>query len=246
MSNDLRISLNEFRALLRKAFEGIYGHSRDWNALADLILWLEYRGLKGLESLFAAAPSLKAEYKLTLELSSQLDLSVNAKGASLLSLCPEIGDLLIANAQTTGVCAMQINNVTDAELIAATVNRCGQSGMAAAAWWPGQDGSGAIAFQSKNEAEPNLYRIDLPSGFEEYSDVFIVVDQSLENIQGNHPDWFSYLEDGQTPSNEINNIYLSHLDNGYEISGNDYSRLCKLADRILVEATEQSRQGAGE
>lgn len=246
MSNDLTISLNEFRALLRKAFEGTYGHGRDWNALADLILWLEYRGLGGLRIFFEAESGLNIADRPKVE--SHLDGKITIEGQekSLLSFCPELGDLLIAAALNSGHCVMQITNVSHAEIVVATVNRCTRNGLAAVAWWPGKGDWGMIAFQEPGETEPNLYRIELPPDFKDYSGVKIIADKSLKNIQKNFPKWFYFLKSGQQPSSEIDDLYLAHLDNGYKISTDDYRRLSESADRILVEATEQSRQGAGE
>ncbi len=246
MSDDLTISLNEFRALLRKAFEGIYGHSRDWNALADLVLWLEYRGLDGLKMFFDAEPLLNRHSFKTDITYSEMETVIFGNGNSLFSLCLEAGDILISKARNQGVCVMQLNDFSDLEIITATVDRCVKNGLSAAAWWPDRNGQAAIAFQDQGEHEPSFYKIELPTGFESLSFGTIIADKSLKNIRERFPQWFSLLEKEKVTASEINNKYLAHLDNGYRINFVDYSHLSKLADRVLVEATEQSRKGAGE
>lgn len=245
MSN-LTISLNEFRALLRKAFEGVYRHDKDWNALADLVLWLEYRGLNGLQVFIDAEASLDVADRPILERQPNGEVIVKGRGMSLLGCSLEIGDLLIAEAVQSGSCVMQVKDMLDPEFLAATVSRCADNGLAGAAWWPGENNWGMIAFQEEIDTQPNLYRVKLPLGYENYSDITLIADKSLENIQNKYPSWFSFLKLGQRPASEIDNLYLRHLDNGYQISEGNYKRLCHIADRVLVEATEQSRRGAGE
>ncbi len=245
MADTLTISLNELRALLRKVFEGIYGHTRDWNALTDLVLWLEFYDLNGLEKLFSAEPHLGQAHprKYT---SSKGEAKIDADNGSLLELSDMIGDFLIADARRTGQAIIHIENTQHQAVIAACVARCAKAGFAAVAWWRGKKDRGSIAFQSPEESAPNLFKITLPEGFEGYDYVTVILNSSMDEIKHAYPSWFSFLEAEQFPANEIARRYEEHLDKGFRITRSDYDRLCILADRVLVEASEASRKGAGE
>ena len=245
MAEYLTISLNELRALLRKAFEGVYGHTRDWNALTDLVLWLEFYDLDGLEKVFSAQGRLGGS-RPKMFYSAKGERKVDAGGSTLLELNDTVGDFLIADARVSGKAIIHIENVAQPDIIAACVARCSKAGFAATAWWPEAKGQACIAFQDVDEKAPNLFKIELPQNFAGYDFVTVVLASSIDDIKQAHPIWFSFLKDGQIPANEIALRYDEHLDRGFKISEADYKRLCKMADRVLVEASEASRQGAGE
>lgn len=230
---------------MRKAFEGIYSHDRDWNALADLVLWLEFRGLSGLSKFFEAETLMQTSSKPSC-VKSNNGYVLDGKGNSLLSFSHLAADIAIARALQDGQCVMQIKETVHSDVIAASVDSCARNGLAAAAWWPGEKDWSYIAFQESNEPAPNLYRISLPQGHKSYNHVTLIASERLAYIETSFPEWFAFKKGTQTLSNEISNRYLDHLDNGFTLSRIDYDRLCGCADKILVESTEQSRQGAGE
>ncbi len=245
MSSGVTLSLNELRALLRKAFEGIYGHDHDWNALTDLVLWLEFHDLDGLKIFFDAEPGLPCDIP-NLSEGDNGDILIDGKGGSFLQFNVTSCDLLVSKAKTAGQAVLHVNNTKHVQVITASVARCASSGLAAAAWWPSEENSAYIAFQEAGARAPNLFRVSLPAGFENYEGVTIIAAPSIKDIQTRYQDWFQFQKSGQTPSNEIEERYQQHLDHGFAMSVDDYKRLCHYADRVLVEATEQSRRGAGE
>lgn len=246
MSDQITISLNELRALLRKAFEGIYGHGRDWNALTNSILWLEYRGLGGIDTFLKTEPSLHGSVDLQMIKLEAQELEFEGNSRSLMSYGLEICDLLIGRTKKHGPQIFQLKNMGDAMMVAEMVTHCAARDLSAAAWWSGEGGAGWIAFQGRTDKEPNFYKIDLPDSFQDFSEITIITDYSMKDIMDKHPEWFQLLESGKIAASEIENRYLRHLDNGILLSKLQYNTLCQLADRVLVEATEQSRRGAGE
>ena len=95
MSEQITLSLNELRALLRKAFEGVFGHERDWNAMADNVLWLESHGYDGLATFFAAYPKMIADKKASLSITPSGEIIINSHGTSLLEYVHLVGDILL-------------------------------------------------------------------------------------------------------------------------------------------------------
>lgn len=59
MAKQLNLSVNELWALLRRTFEALYGHERDYYDMARTVLWLECHGHDGVGQLIGALPHLE-------------------------------------------------------------------------------------------------------------------------------------------------------------------------------------------
>ena len=49
----MKVSKNELKASLHKAFEGLGFHSGDYHNAADMVIWLETHGFYGFDRLLA-------------------------------------------------------------------------------------------------------------------------------------------------------------------------------------------------
>lgn len=197
MSDHITISLNELRALLRKAFEGVFGHSRDWNAMADTVISLECDGYNGLNIFFKNYPAMHAGRKAIMSRSLEGDFVIEPHGTSLLEYVHLLGDLLLVDAQKTGQAKGRINAATNPEVLKALQRRFSEAGWRA-------------DYSIENET-------------------IVVALNRAEVTPQKHSDG-----------------YYQILDNGYMMTRVNYIKLCEYADKVLVPATEQSRQGAGE
>jgi len=196
MSDKITISLNELRALLRKAFEGVFGHSRDWNAMADTVIWLECNDLGGMRFFFEAYREMRLGRKASM-LQSPAGISINANGTSLLEFVHLLGDVLLAEAKDKGWAKAQVSSAKHPQVLQIAIDRIVKAGFSA-------------SYSSKGDE--------------------IVFDVSSDKLQ----------------SLNSSEHYHHVLDNGYSMARADYIKLCEYADKVLVPATEQSRQGAGE
>jgi len=237
------LSLNEFRALLRKAFEGLYAHDQDWNALADLVLWLEFHGLSGLDVFLGSASSLPGPAPISYRDDEQI--LVNGNGASLLTFNNRACDLLLADANMMGQSQLRVINVKHQDIIAASVARCAEEGFASVAWWIDEGGTARVVFQQALDQAPKLYKIQNGVKHVHNNEITIMASKHIADIESSSPDWVDLNEDNVL-QNQISNRYDEFLDHGFSLSGADYGQLCQLANKVLVEATEKSRQGAGE
>lgn len=247
MSDTLTISLNEFRALLRKAFEGLFGHERDWNALADLVLWLECHGRDGLAIFLSRASALSQMPTAKLERSRPGHIEVSAHSQSMLLLHHSVCDLATAEvkSKTTRVVNIQIKQAVDPSIIVASVAHSAEYGLAAAAWWPGEEGWAHTATQDGNDSAPYLRRITLPTSHKAMRDITFIVAESASDIERDYSDWFLFQQGNRQLPQETQQLFLNQLDGGCMMSVSDYERLTQLANAVLVEATDASRQGAG-
>ncbi len=245
MAEAITISLNEFRALMRKAFEGVYAHRHDINALADHVLWLEYHGLSGLDIFLESCAGLEEWRSPDLQERSNGDLDIDARGQCMLALNDMVCDLVFDRALGRNMGTLHIQNALNPQVIVSGLARCKHYGLAGAAWWPGTGEWAHIAVLDGDSPVPYLCRIDLPEGVGALSATTLIVADAFEKIDAKYPEWFAFRRGHTTPANEIQQSYLSHLDHGFSLSKEKYRKICALADRVLVEATEQSRRGAG-
>jgi hypothetical protein len=201
MSAPLRLSHNELSALLKYAFQGLFGHSQDWGALAENVLWLETHGFYGMAMLM---DGLRTETLHSFEgtvSDTPSGFKFNFEGGSLLMGLPMIVDFAIARTRNKGECTIE---VVSAEHIKALIS------VEAAVC---RSGLYACACHDKGKLSCSL------------------------NPQAN-------IVSHEFSESDI--YYQQCLNDGIMVNRADYKALNDIADRTLVEASEASRQGAGE
>ncbi|NNE57986.1 MAG: DUF3726 domain-containing protein [Hellea sp.] len=247
MAETITISINEFRALLRKAFEGLYVHEQDYNQLARLVIWLECRKLSGIKMFLEAEDGPGSRWDLNLNELDSGEYFIEANGMSLLCFNDLACDLAIGRAKNSGMSIVHISGAMHPEVIAASVARCVRNGLSACAWWPDEDVEVAnLASQEAGQAEPMMCRVDLPKSYGGHiENVTLVCAEKLSDLESKYRHWFSYKDEDYIASDMLSSTFTQSLDNGLTLSMESYKRLCHCADRVLVEATEASRRGAG-
>jgi len=65
----VKVSKNELKASLHKAFEGLGFHSGDYHNAADMVIWLETHGFYGFDRLLAALSYLNTTAPVHADLS---------------------------------------------------------------------------------------------------------------------------------------------------------------------------------
>ncbi len=111
MSDTITLSINELRALLRKAFEGVFGHSRDWNAMTDTVIWLECHNHNGMAIFFECYSNLKPDRQAHLSRLSANEWVIDPNGAPLIEYVHHLSDILLAAAKNTGRAEARVNTV---------------------------------------------------------------------------------------------------------------------------------------
>lgn len=247
MTDTITISINEFRAILRKAFEGLYAHDHDYNQLARLVIWLECRQLSGVEMFLEAEANHGAEWDLKLNELEAGEYEIEANGLSLLCFSDLACDLAIGRAKYTGFSVVHISGAMHSEVVAASVARCARNGLAAIAWWPDENsGVANMASQRLDQTAPMMCRVDLPKAYEDTIEkVTLVCATKMSVLEEHFADWFSYKDENYVAADALTSTYTQSIDKGLTLSMDSYKQLCKCADRVLVEATEASRRGAG-
>ena len=133
------------------------------------------------------------------------------------------------------------------EVAAASVARCVRNRLAAIAWWPDKDPRVAnMASQRLDQTAPMMCRVDLPQSYAGSIDkVTLVCANKMSVLEDHFASWFSYKDESYVAADALTSTYTQSLDKGLTLSMHLYEQLCQCADRVLVEATEASRRGAG-
>ncbi len=240
----MRSSMNELSSLLKRVFESLFAHSIDFEACAADILWLETRQLGGVALLCDALPELAVYRSLNTE-----DLAsdhVNCGGSSLIPVACLIGDTLTARTLTSGSGSMQLESAQHGMAVVPAIARAANRGMSIRARWV--------------DAQKDLY----------HDFCFAAGEEHPRHIQCSHPqhqaDATALLIDSRTsPTTRAESSCVGQhgdhgvsmntevfrqrvalsVENGLVIDDEHYAMLCSVADRLLVEASEESRRGAG-
>jgi hypothetical protein len=250
----IRISINEFKALLNRACEAYYGHKYDFEDTAAIIQWLELHELMGVVNFLEITNVDPKKLKLLPVISEDQKkrFVFRNQDHSLIHTSSIITDMTLAKCHQDNLCHTNIINILDPIAILPSLIRCSQKGYHAKAWW--------------TDSEKNLLHMASINPNEKYPSYSIIKINTL--IPNNNSDLdlicsrnrINSIESSikiQPISNKENIIqeisvsefkqYYNHkIINGLHIKTNYYQKLLQIADQILVEASEQSRLGAGE
>lgn len=251
VSGSLRLSRNELLALLRRVFEALFAKSCDYEALAEQIVWLECHGLGGLDLLHdCLAPLDREEHhgeRLLLDacLAQGALIDLDADGESLICFGDLLADVAIARCARHETCKVEITNLREGQAIVPQIHRMAMAGRFAAARVTNRkSGKSWYAQVTGSSPLPELYGWDGAKDCGERVALSLVCSANeqalLSAIMDLYPNWPEpTMSAGQLARN-----YRDCLNNGVLVR--DLTALHAIADRVLVEATEESRRGAGE
>ena len=232
MASALNLSVNELWALLTRTFEALYGHERDYYDLARTVLWLECHGHDGISQLMEALPVLENTQLLEASLAETRPGHhvIDGKGHSLFCIGKSICDLAMAYASEAGTSHLEIMNVTDHKPLIGVLSYAASQGFFAISIC--KDERAIIEGHAKH---PTLYKNN--------TDNLILICSRTEEVLR------EYLTEGSEVLIEAKaqkDRYACSLEHGVQIQQSHYEALNIIANRVLVEASEFSRRGAGE
>ncbi|NBA96722.1 DUF3726 domain-containing protein [Pseudomonas sp. R5(2019)] len=225
----MRVSLNEIQVMCRKAFEGMGFAVGDCEDAADMIGWLQVQGLDGVGALDKALSYLQAEahrpFALCYEDSALLVLDAN--GQSVLRCAAQAVELSLAKALHNGHAILRIRHCHNRLLLLGYLCRGAELGLDIRARWRDARQTRVASFSAGN-TRPALH-ID-----EQAADVR--GDEQCITVEFTRPASVAWIQAASPPA----------LEQGFHVSEQTWQRLKQLADQVLVESTEASRQrGAG-
>ncbi|GGE53445.1 hypothetical protein GCM10011533_02370 [Streptosporangium jomthongense] len=248
----MKVSFNELQGLSRKAFIAIGFDEGDANDAADMVAWMEAHGLDGIAALRKGLDFLLNEDKSQPpELIYQdADLCVvDAQHKTVLghaSLAVELG---YAKCRARGLSVTKIRHCHNRMLIVGYLSRIARRNMSVTAFWRNSHEPLTeilVSFKS-GEAEPEICMYGLPSTPDDTEP-----NDGITLVMVNHVDLLPDLKPDAPPNDLIRQNREAMADwherslvEGIEVDPELWERLKLLATRMLVEASDDSRQGAG-
>ncbi len=248
----MQVSRNELIAVVKQAFEGLGYAQGDYENAADTFVWSELHGLNGLQGLQRAVTDSTTAKKIKPGAYSLVSgARWNLAGAS----CFQVADLALgalrvqAQRNPDGIVSISLNDYRDPELIAKFISERINQNFAVAAIWFAEQGSRA------NVIRPDRNALNISYQQYTFSKTDFKKDQPLRLYAGvdaeavNNRIALSLPEEAQLDVElggaEMSESFTRQIANGIEIENGLWEKLISLGNNVLVEATEQSRLGAG-
>ena len=250
----IRISINEFKALLNRACESHYGHQYDYEDLAYIIHWLELHNFEGITNFLNIINSAPQKSDLSIDLIKNHEQRIvfNNKGHSILHVVSGVADMAFAKCHQEGLCHTSIKDVMYPITILPSMIKFSQNGWYAIAWWtePEKD-LAQVASISPDQKYPDYKEIKTKKILSNNkSNLDLICSKNEinlpESFSKTHENNNSYKNTRKISANNFEESYTDKIINGLNIDTKNYQKLSQIADQILVEASEQSRLGAGE
>jgi hypothetical protein len=250
----IRISINEFKALLNRLCESYYGHKYDFEDTAAIIQWLELHDLMGIIKFLDITNVNPKKINIMPILLEDLKTRFvfHNHDHSLIHTMSIITDMALAKCHQDNSCHASIINILHPIAILPSLIKCSRHGYHSKAWWTDSENNLLhLASINPNEAYPNYSTIKINNSIlnnKPELDLICSKDRinSIESYINIQPLSQKEKVVQETLADEFKKRLNDKILNGLYIETDHYERLSQIADQILVEASEQSRLGAGE
>jgi LDH2 family malate/lactate/ureidoglycolate dehydrogenase len=248
----MKVSFNELQGMGRKAFIGIGFAEGDAIDAAEMVAWMEAHGLGGV-----AALKKGLDYLLTEDPSQtpalvyqDADFSVlDAHNHSILgnaSLAVELG---YARARARGLSITKIRRCHNRVLVIGYLSRLARRGMNVTAFWRNSHEpliEQVVGFKAGHPVpEICVYSLeDVPDDVEKNDGITLVMANHVDLLPSLRSDYDLTNLMRQTEE-DLERQRDRALVEGLDVDDQLWKTLKTLADRLLVEASEASRSGAG-
>ncbi len=244
--------MTELSSLLKRSFEGLGYCQGDYEDAAAAVVWLESRGMNGLDIIASTWPRLKSGVGIEVSfIADETGAEVLNANDSSVALCGRmVTDLVCAATVDKGYARIELLNCHGRRSILPSLAVCASRGLHAIAHWNDRNNL-YLSSINAHESTPDLWRI--PRQADDLSpatSLAIVCSDSWQPIEtlatslaGDHS---GTRMESWLISNDMQVRYDSTIRHGLRIDPDLIRRLTTAADTVLVEATEQSRLGAGE
>ncbi|SHE79503.1 Malate/L-lactate dehydrogenase [Modicisalibacter ilicicola DSM 19980] len=248
----MKVSYNELQGLCRQAFSGMGFEEGEAADAADMVAWMQCHGLEGLDALGRGLDHLLREDpdELPGMLYCDGDLAVlDGHGQSVLrasSLAVELG---FAKARARGLAIIKIRHCHNRQLILGYLSRLAGRGMNVTAFWRNAQmplTEQVVGFRANHTVpEIRVYAVrEVPEENEPNDGITLVLANHVDLLPAMRSE-YRYELLAQQGESELLACRERAFAEGIEVDDTLWQRLKSLASRILVEASDASREGAG-
>ncbi|MGB1237950.1 MAG: DUF3726 domain-containing protein [Pseudomonadales bacterium] len=247
----MQVSMNELKAALRRCFEATGYFIGNYEDAADMIVWLEKHGLNGLAEFERTLPFIDCDQAKELSTVTYEDNSsaiIDSHNRSSLNCIATAVDLAYAKALRCGVASVTVHNCHNRMFVLKALTDCGRRGVSAVAYW--RNGSGEVREHTAAIGAGQRYpdyqaaATHLDAAEESHQTLEIICSARVDlHSSLQHSDQLGELE--HISAQQIARNKARNVKQGICISESLWHRINQIGEGVLVESSEQSRQGAG-
>ena len=251
----MRASRNELTALLQQVFEALGYTQSNYEVAAQQLVWAVMHGFATLDSLpiLNLSPVSAEEQHLHFDLNDAANTldSVRLDARNLLSLfsLPTAANLLQARTEDNHAAHIQVLNCRQPALAIKTITELGQRGLYATMAWTSNIGAQNGVQIAAGDALPRVWISDLDNSITEGLTLDLWCSRSGHGLS-NIPDYpdipdLPASDCAESDPAKFIECHRQMLERGIPIDESLWRQFAGIAAGVLVEATEQSRRGAG-
>ena len=248
----LSCSYNELSALVRRFFEALTGGRGDYATAAKSVCWLELRGLDGIRQLVADKDNYQQEVRPLTDIvsSESTPCPVDLSGRGVFYDGFLVFDTAIGFAMHGAALVYHIDCEGDPRFVLPGLVLCSDAGLFATVCWTNEDGASmSVASITPGSKNPTVSFIaDKTSDLSKK--IMLAVSQDAAFTQQALLNTGIDLKTARVQSSITPKEFQERVDaslvNGISVNREDLSILSSIADRVLVESSDQSRKGAGD
>lgn len=248
-TTELYLSLNELRALLRRTYEALYHHGYDFAVMARSCLWLEVHGLDGIGLILRSLDDLETPCR-DIKLSEPIEnkFVLEGHGRCLIPFVNAAADLAIGAAEESGEGQIDILNVFGRLNILAALKKAARLNLyAAAIWYDAGEERTHVLWLNSSKSLPDYFILnEAKQGPWGQSGLRFVCAKTADVVSENVNAVLAKNSVPYKTGDQLARAYDKALENGITVTHTAYAQLNKIADRLLVPSTDESRRGAGE
>ena len=241
--------MNEVNALLKRCFEALGYLPGDYTDAATAGVWLESHGLPGVSRIATHLSDLKLLATRRLEITARADgtATLQANGVSTLTCGQKIADLAGAMTYDSQIVRLEVLQCSDPNSIVPAIAAIGRWQYSAIAYWQTPESMFCCHLLQPDDL-PRIERWSAPSVSPlELETLHLIASQSADELEAaldNLRDTFGSAEQ-VTEAESMRQFYDDQLEHGLIVDAGQWEQLYAVANGVLVDATEQSRRGAG-
>jgi LDH2 family malate/lactate/ureidoglycolate dehydrogenase len=247
----MQVSMVELKAALKRCFEAAGYFVGNYEDAANMIVWLENHGLQGLAELERTLPYIKddSEKELsTLIYQDNTTAIIDCHNCSSLNNIPAAVDLAYAKSLVSGIATVTVHNCHNRMFVLKAITDCGRRGISAVAYW--KNGTTRSREHTVSIGAGHRY----PSYQEALTDLcvdstnsqsLVIICSAQVDLKTSLQQSAQYREIKKISSGRIENHKEYCIDHGITISAQLWQKINQIGDQVLVESSDQSRQGAG-
>lgn len=247
----MQVSMIELKAALRRCFEATGYFVGNYEDAANMILWLEKHGLQGLAEFERTLPYIgkdNAKALSTIIYKDSTAVIIDSHNRSSLNCIAAAVDLAHAKSLHSGIATVTVHNCHNRMFVLKALTDCGRRGISAVAYW--KNGSSTIrehtAAIGAGHRYPSYHEALTPLDGEIVDrQTLVIVCSSSVDLSSSLRQSKGYRELKQISAEQVAINKERSIDFGITISESLWQKINQIGDGVLVESSEQSRQGAG-